>query len=122
MSEEKPKEDETKRVAFDYIKSTDFRTMIAEGVIGGITPQNKIHCAFYAERHAIAQRQFFKLEESDSGYKLGAEDLEKQISRNAIIREMSCDLIMTPEVAESVGHWLLETVKQYKEQTGEGQV
>ena len=115
MSDKNSEEGETKHVAFDYIKSTDFRTMIAEGVVGGITPQNKIHCAFYAERPAIAQRQVFNLEESDSGYKLGSEVLDKQISRNSIIREMSCDLVMTPEVAESVANWLLEVVKQHKE-------
>ena len=102
-------------VAFDYVKAYDFRTMLAEGVIGGVTPQRKIHCAFYTERPSIPQRQVFKLEgESPESYVLGDEDLDKQVSRKSVVREMCCDLVMTPDVAESIGLWLVEVAKEAK--------
>src|SRR5271165_1381549 len=71
----------TDEVAFDYIKAPDFRIVWVDGLVGGITPHGMIHCALYAERHAIPRRQVFKIE-SASGQGtglLGPEILERQI-------------------------------------------
>ena len=73
-------------VAIDHAKSPDFRMTWADGLIGSITPTGLIHFALYAERPAIPRRQvFFSIAPISNGVgQLGAEVLEKQISRGSI--------------------------------------
>jgi hypothetical protein len=109
-----PGEDE---VAFDYIKAHDFRVIWADGVVGGLTPHGNVHCALYAEREALPRRQVFKID-ADNG-RLGPEVLEKQISRGSVVREMACDLFLSPQAAEDLAHWLLSQVEEFKKITSE---
>jgi hypothetical protein len=105
-------------VAFDYIKAHDFRVVWVDGAVGGATPQGHIHCAVYAERQALPRRQVFKIEELGDGVgRLGPEVLEKQISRGSIVREVACDLFLSPQGAENLAHWLLSQVAAYKKMT-----
>lgn len=102
-------------VAFDYVKSPDFKVVWADGAIGSITPRGLIHFAIYAERPAIPRRQVFKINDEDDGYgTLGSEVTEKQISRGSIVRELSCDVFLTPAGAASLAAWLTETVATHK--------
>lgn len=112
----------TDEVAFDYIKSNDFKAVWADGAIGSITPHGIIHFALYAERLALPRRQVFKIEDGEDGSGvLGREVLEKQISRRSIVREMTCDVFLSPETAEGLARWLLELVSGIKENAGEKQ-
>jgi Na+-translocating ferredoxin:NAD+ oxidoreductase RnfG subunit len=99
-------------VAFDYIKSTDFKVVWVDGAIGGPTAFGHIHFALYAERPAIPRRQVFKLNKETSG--LGDLIPEKTISRVSHVREMSCDLMMTPDVAHNLGLWLIQQASTIK--------
>ena len=102
-------------VAVDYLKAPDFRIVWADGAVGGITPNAIIHFALYAERLAIPRRQVFKIERVDQKIgQLGAEILEKQISRGSIVREMSCDVFISPKTAENLAAWLLARVAEIK--------
>ena len=38
---------------FEYEKSEQFRTVFADGAIGGVTPRGYVHVAFYSERSPI---------------------------------------------------------------------
>jgi hypothetical protein len=100
-------------VAFDYIKSPNFHIVWADGLIGGVTPTKHIHFALYGERPAIPRRQVFKVD-TTTGV-LGAPVVEKMISRNSIVRELSCDVVISPDVAEMVAKWLLDRVNEIKE-------
>lgn len=109
----------TNEVAFDYVKSPDFRVVWADGVVGAVTPNGFIHFVLYAERQAIPRRQVFKLELTGEGTaSLGAEVLEKQISRGSIVREMACDVFITPAAAESLADWLRARAAEAKKITG----
>ncbi len=109
----------TNEVAVDYIKAPDFRVVWADGVVGSLTPNGVIHFALYAERQAIPRRQVFKIEPvGESIGALGAEIVEKRISRGSIVREMACDVFLTPQVAESLAKWLLDQAAEYKRITG----
>jgi hypothetical protein len=104
-----------KEVAFDYVKAVDFRVVWADGVIGGLTPNGLVHCALYAERGAIPRRQVFKIDSLDERTgQLGAEVLEKQISRGSIVREMACDVFLSAQAAENLANWLLSQVALLK--------
>lgn len=103
-------------VAFDYIKSGDFRTVWVDGAIGGITPSGLIHFAVYSERQALPQRQVFSLaDDGEIGQKLGAEIADKRVSREGIVREMPVDLMLSAAVAESLAQWLMQQVETLKE-------
>jgi hypothetical protein len=104
-------------VAFDYIKAHDFRVIWADGVVGGLTPYGHVHCALYAEREALPRRQVFTIDPANGG--LGPEVLEKQISRGSVVREMACDLFLTPQAAENLANWLLLQVEEFKKVTSE---
>jgi len=109
----------TNEVAVDYIKSHDFRVVWVDGVIGGITPNGVIHVAVYAERQAIPRRQVFKIEPTGENVGvLGAEILEKQISRGSVVREMACNLFLTAQVAENMAQWLMARAVELRKITG----
>jgi hypothetical protein len=111
-SGKRPAENE---VAIDYLKAHDFRVVWADGVVGSITPQGHIHFALFSERPAIPRRQVFVIEKADGAlFRLGREVLEKQISRGSIVREMACDVFLSPETAENLGNWLLSQVSEFK--------
>ena len=108
-------------IAFDYIKTPDFRCVWVDGVIGGITPRGLIHLATYIERPSIPRRQVFSIVSEDGVQGiLGEEVLSKQVSRGSIVREMALDLVMTPEVAKSIAAWLLMVADQIAE-TNDGE-
>lgn len=99
-------------VAFDYIKSADFRTVWADGAIGGVTPSGLVHFAVYSERPAIPRRQVFAvLDSGEAGQRLGSEIIEKRIARDAIVREMPVDIVVSVNVAESLAQWLMQQVE-----------
>lgn len=105
-------------VAFDYVKSSDFRTVWADGAVGGATPSGLIHFAIYSERPAIPRRQVFSVEgTSAEGSRLGPELVERRVSRDAIVREMPVDVLVSPAVAESLARWLLEQVELIRSST-----
>lgn len=109
-------------VAFDYLKSNDFRTIWADGAIGAITPNGHIHFALFVERQAIPRRQVFTIEQVDGkAGRLGSEVVEKQISRSSIVRELACDILLTPQSAENLALWLLSQVADFRKMEGEGQ-
>lgn len=104
---------ESDEVAFDYVKSPDFRVVWVDGVIGSPTPSGNIHISLYAERPAIPRRQVFKVDPTTS--LLGAPLPERTIGRNSVVREMSFDLMLTPLVATSIAKWLTEQVELAKQ-------
>tara|TARA_R110002073_G_scaffold105202_2_gene238076 strand:- start:115 stop:495 length:381 start_codon:yes stop_codon:yes gene_type:complete len=112
-----PKKDPSEReVAFDYVKSHDFRVVWADGAVGTLTPNGLVHFALYAERQAIPRRQVFEIVPVDETTgTLGKEVMEKQISRGSIVREMSCDVFLSTESAENLALWLLEQVARAEE-------
>lgn len=96
-------------VSFDYIKAPSFQSLRADGVIGGLTPSNRIHMAMYSERPAIPRRMTYAV--SDEG-ELG-QLLDVQ-SREAVVREMSADLFMDLRTAEAICTWLGERVLELR--------
>ena len=100
-------------LAFDYVKADGFRTVWADGAIGGITPKGLIHFALYSERPAIPRRQVYPLEKVDERKsKLGNEVLPKRISRNSVVREMAVDVFMSAEEATNFANWLLRQIAE----------
>jgi len=100
-----------KEVAFDFIKGQYFRVIHADGVIGGPTPQGHLHFAFYSERPPIPRRLVQPI--SPTG-RLEDPILEKSVIRDALVREVDIDVIMTVQVAEQFHHWLTARLEEMR--------
>lgn len=103
------------RVAFDYIKSSHFRVLRADGAIGGITPSGSIHFALYSERQAIPRRLVHQLEPNGS---LGPPIADETVSRDAVVREMEVDVFLSISVARSLHQWLGKQIEEWEQVRG----
>jgi len=103
-------------VAIDYIKAADFRVIWADGLIGGATPANLIHFGLYAERPAFPRRQIHKVDQST--FELGPSLPNRTIGRNSVVRELACDVLLTPATALSMAEWLISQVEALKKREG----
>lgn len=110
MASKKKKSDPTSpTVTLDYIKSSAFHSIQADGAIGGITPNGHIHMAFFNERSAIPRRVVHELNEDGT---LGP--LRQMETRNSIVREMNIDVFMTQDAATELHAWLGNILKDLK--------
>ena len=103
-----------REVTFDYIKSQFFRVIHADGAIGGITPHGFLHFAFFSERPPLAKRLVHPMTPQGE---LGGPIPEKTVIRDAIIREMDVDVIMTLQAAEQLHTWLGQRLDEIKKLT-----
>jgi len=109
---EKSKPDDNKarkEIAFHFIKSPQFRVIHADGVIGGLTPNNNIHFALFSERLAIPQEVIHTINPDGS---LGGE--RKPKGKEGIVREMDVDVVMSLETAVVVHEWLTKRIEELK--------
>ncbi len=93
----------SKKVKFHYIKSEQKTTVYADGGYGGVTPRGMISLAFYNERLPIPQE-----EDADVSPEGQIVATTKTKTREGIIRQIDCEVFMTPTTARSIGEWLIE--------------
>ena len=107
---------ERERIYFDYIKSNYFRTVYVNGIFGGLSPQGDvINMSVYTERWPLPKQVVHKLENS-----LCKDEIrEERITRNAIVREIDVNLVITIEQAISMKEWLEEKISEHKKETQE---
>lgn len=111
----RPKTDESpSQVAFDYLKSSHFRVVRADGAIGGVTPGGQIHFALFSERPSIPRRVVYQL---GADGKPGDVIEELTESRRSIVRELDVDVFVSIEVAERLNIWLDGVIKEAKAKT-----
>jgi hypothetical protein len=112
MSEEHNSDTSTQKavpgtVAFDYIKSNQFRVVHADGVWGGVTNQANVQIAFFSERQAIPRRIVHRVEEDGT---LGPEIEEERVTRGGFVREVEVDVVMNLDTAIALRDWLTEKI------------
>jgi hypothetical protein len=94
---------------FHYLKSQHFRVIHAEGGLGGISPKlNSIQMAVYSERGAIPQETVAKVVDGE------VKEEKVTMTREGIVRELECQLVMSVSDAESIANWLLRHVEEAK--------
>ncbi len=96
-------------IAFHYIKSSDYRTVHADGIIGGITPHLGVHMAVYAEHAAIPQKSVHKVRPDGA---VLDEVTDQRVSRGGIVRDLALDLVMNEAVATEMHRWLGERLEE----------
>jgi hypothetical protein len=96
-------------IAFDYIKSNQFRVIHMNGAFGGLSPNGaEIHMALFNERRPLPRKTVYSI----AGGRLGGEDLSKRESRAAFVREVEVDVIMSIESAVNLRIWLDDKIAQ----------
>lgn len=99
-------------VKFDYLKSSSFRVLHADGIFGGITPQGLLQVAFFSERFPIPTQMAYEV--TPEG-KLGKEIPELRVSRGALVRELDVSVLMNGEIAKALHTWLGDHLKKLEE-------
>ena len=90
-------------VTFHFMKSPHYRVIRVSGALGGVTPQNDVMVTLYNERHPIPESVTHDV--SQSGLK---SEPKRQVGKKGMIREVEAVLSLDPEVAKSLGVWLLK--------------
>lgn len=99
----------TSKVRFHYLKSTGFRVVVSDGVIGGLTPSGFLHLAFYNERPAIPKTTEQNIDEF--GNLIGkAEVIESKVG---IVREIEFDVLLNRDSATDLRDFLTERLKDF---------
>jgi hypothetical protein len=111
MNDRPPLSGIPEQVAFDYIKSSHFRVIHCDGVIGGMSPAGYIHATLFSERGAIPQRHIHRLNPDGQ---LGELVAEKTQTRESIVREMDVDVVLSVSAAEVLIDWLIKRVAEAK--------
>lgn len=94
---------EERTIEFHYIKSPSFRTVHADGVIGGPTYRGYIHMSVYNERPAIPQVVTAKFD-----HKGNIKEQETTQGLQGVTRELDVDVILDKEAAKALYTWLGE--------------
>lgn len=97
-----------RRVAFDMLKSNFFRVIHVEGAFGGVSPHGQLRVVLFNERYAIPKHTEHVLEPDGT---LGGELRAARDGRNAIVRELECEIVMTLESAKLIHTWLSGKIK-----------
>ena len=93
-------------IKFDYIKGTQFRVVHVDGIHGGVSPNGRfIQMAIFSERAPIPKREVFKLDAGKLGDKIATEQ------RNAVVREVEVELLMSIDTAKSICTGMDEKIK-----------
>ncbi|MEN6578929.1 MAG: hypothetical protein ABFD90_21475 [Phycisphaerales bacterium] len=99
------------KVSFDYIKSTCFRVIRVDGVHGGVTPRaDGVQLAMFSERKPIPMHEEYTISEDGA---LGNRTDVKQ--RDAIVREVEVEAMLSVEVARKLEEWLHDKIKQIEQ-------
>lgn len=97
-------------ITFDYKLSPDFAVYAVSGAFGGLNTHGEIVMTLYNERAAIPIRQTYNVGKDGSIDKRPV-NVEKEKS---LIRHVMFGVSMNPEVARSVGQWLIEKADAYE--------
>jgi hypothetical protein len=97
---------------FDYLKSSQFRVVHADGAFFALTTQGGLTISFFAERQPIPRRVTHKVNKDGS---LGEEILDARVVRDAVIRDTEVAVTMTMDTAKRVRDKLDEILKKAEE-------
>ncbi len=93
-----------------YIKSSATPVLHADGMVGGPTPQNLLHVAFYSEHAIIPDSVTYRVERLNAT-QIRLQSPEQPARPTEIVRDVGAEVIMSLEVARSFRQWLDDQIK-----------
>jgi hypothetical protein len=107
-------------INFDFVKSSQFRVIHADGAFIGLT-QTGLTVNFFTERQPIPRRVVHKVGKDGA---IGEEIMEQRVVRDAIVRDAEVSILMNMDVAKRVIEALQTIIQKRDEATakqGKGQ-
>jgi hypothetical protein len=98
-----------KTVQFYYQKSNLFRVVHADGAWGGVTPEGNLFFSFFNSRPPIPEMLVHPINDDGS---LGEDIPELKVSKEGIIREVECGIVMTPQNVKGLIDFLTGRLEQ----------
>jgi hypothetical protein len=96
-------------IKFQYLTSSAFRVIHADGIFGGFTPQGNLFLNIFSEHAPLPDVTFHRVEENGA---LGPEIMEKrQGASDAVIREVEAGVSMNLDVAKAMLEWLRSRIE-----------
>ncbi|WP_028973132.1 hypothetical protein [Spirochaeta cellobiosiphila] len=96
-----------KEITFEFVKDPDYKMIAINGAWGGVTPRGEIKFDLFFEHVDFPE---------EVSYMTTPDGLGPEVSRDpvksSIIREVMMGIVMTPENAANLGHWLIEKSNQ----------
>jgi hypothetical protein len=99
--------DSTVKARFDFIKSSAFRVVHADGMFGGPTPRGDLFIGFFSERFPIPTSTFHEVKPSGE---IGEEIRSEREGRQGVVREVEIGIKCNLEVAKAFSLWLQQKV------------
>ncbi len=97
-----------KEMEFHFLKTNNYRSFYIDGAFGGITPSGLLAMDLFLERRPTPRKMIHAIEENG---KLGSV-IEKE-TKEGIIREIECGLIMNIDTAIKIKDWLDGKINEY---------
>jgi hypothetical protein len=97
-------------VEVHYVKKGDYRTVYADGAIGGLTPKGNLFFDLYSERGATPDRVVHKLD--PEGTSLGP--AVEADGKKGLVRHAECGVIMDINAVLQLHRWLEEKIREFE--------
>ncbi|MCD6294752.1 MAG: hypothetical protein J7M20_07470 [Deltaproteobacteria bacterium] len=94
-----------KTLDIKFKKTPDYKIVPATGAWGGATPQGEVLCSFFVEHNDIPESIKYKIGDGV------AKSSEEQSPVN-LVREFQMGVIMRPDIAKSIGQWLIKKAEE----------
>ncbi len=85
-----------------FKKSQDYREIPVSGAWGGLSPQGMVYCDLFVEKAENPESIVFRIDENNQ-----PQEVSRQPQTTYFIREALVGLMMQPDVARSIGQWLV---------------
>lgn len=99
------------KVRFIYKKPDEHQTHFVNGAYGAINLRGDFEFNLFYEHRDMPEEELMSVEDG----KLKPE--VQNITDVTIIRDIKVGIIMTPQQAETLGNWLLNTIDEFKKKT-----
>ena len=95
------------KMKIEYTKSKHYMTVPATGIAGCISPTGLVQCDLYTEKANITTNHEIEIAEN-------GQTLPSQMIVETFTRELQSSFLLTPEVANSIGQWLIKIADEAK--------
>lgn len=118
MADETAPGKKTATLQFHYIKGPLYREVACHGLVGGVTPNQRIWLAMYTERGSIPRTVEFEVEADEGAEKVQFEEGQAKPSRidtrMGIVRHIEFGTYLDIETAERIHKWLGDRLEEVK--------
>jgi hypothetical protein len=99
-------------INFDYIKTSQFRVLHADGAFLSLTFQGGVVLSFFSERQPIPRRIVHRVKSDGT---LGDEIVEQRVVRDAVVRDTEVAVSMSFDTAKRVQAALNDLITKLEE-------